>query len=145
MYHRRNREWRAYFRSYEELASFSGMGEEKARKAVKELVKRKLVKVERQGVYLLKRGGKLLSLPASLATAVLTYKERAYLSLTWSLKDTQGDGDSAIISLHDIMRLTGESKWTVHKTLKDLTSKGLVSKDFHGRILRITPLFPILS
>jgi len=120
MYHKRNRRYKAYFRSYEELASLSGL-------------------------YTLKKGKKLIKLPASLATAVLTYKEKTYLALIWSFKDIQGYGDSAPISLRDLMHLTGEGKWTTYKSLKDLASKGLISKEFNGRILHITPLFPVLT
>jgi len=145
MYHKRNRRYKAYFRSYEELASLSGMGKAKASKSVKELIKRNIIKPEKQGLYTLKKGKKLIKLPASLATAVLTYKEKTYLALIWSFKDIQGYGDSAPISLRDLMHLTGEGKWTTYKSLKDLASKGLISKEFNGRILHITPLFPVLT
>ena len=88
--------------------------------------------------------GRNLTLPSSLATSVLTYKERAYLSLIWSLKDTQGDGTYAYLALSDFSRLLGESKDTVRKTLNDLVSKDLLSKERYGRYLRFKPLFPVL-
>ncbi len=144
LYHRRSRDWTAVFRSYEELGSFSGMGEERARRAVKELVRRKLIRTERSGVYRLRRGGRLISLPSSLATGVLTYKERAYLTLIWSLKELQGDGKFAYVNLDDLVRLTGENKSTVYRTIRNMSDKGLVTKERYGRCIRISPLFPIL-
>lgn len=143
LYYKRSMDWRAVFRSYKELGSFSGMGEEKAKRAIRELVRRKLVKVERPGVYILKKGGRLLTLPSSLATGVLTYKERAYLTLIWSLKEVRGDGNYAYLNLGDLVRLTGEEKSTVYKTLKNLSDKGLLSKERYGNFLRLKPLFPI--
>ena len=143
-YHRRSKEWKVIFSSYEEVATFTGMGEEKARRSVKELVRRKLLFVERPGVYRLRRGKKNIYLPSSLATATLTYKERAYLSLVWSLIEAQGDGTYAYLPLMDFSRLLGESKDTVRKTINDLTSKELLSKERYGRYLRFKPLFPVI-
>ncbi len=145
LYHRRSRDWRAVFRSYEELGSFAGMGEERVRRAVRELTRRKLISVERPGVYRLKRGGRLISLPSSLATGALTYKERAYLSLIWSLKELQGDGKFAYVNLSDLTKLTGEDRSTVYRTIKSISEKGLISKERYGKCLRISPLFPILT
>lgn len=144
MYHRRDRMGRASFRSLAEIAKLSGMGEEKARRGIKELIRRKIIKREKPTVFVLPKGGRQIFLPSPLATAVMSYKERAYLSLIWSLKENHGDGKAAILNLADLQRLTGEAKETVCKTLKDLTEKELVSKEPYGNMLRIQPLFPIL-
>lgn len=141
-YYHRRRDGKVVFRSYEEMGRFSGMSEGRAKKAVEKLRRMGLVKVERPGIYLIKKEGRCVKVPRSLGSGALTYKERAYLSLIWSLIPYQGDGKFFYGNLSDFMRLTGEDKKTVWNTIKDLHTKGLVYKERYGNLLRITPLYP---